>query len=153
MLTVMIAAIFLGQAPMMATAEPLPIDKAALDKIEKVELKVTEDGRSVTYSGIPLDALLKPGAPGANPMARTKALSDAVILVRGEDGYQAAVSAAAAAMDPKGERYFLALARDGKPLDAANGPSRLMIPGDPRHVRWVKGVASIHLVRLGKITP
>ena len=51
-------------------------------------------------------------------------------------------------MDPKGERFLLALARDGKPLGGGHGPVRLVIPGDPQRVRWVWMVASFHLVRL-----
>ena len=81
-------------------------------------------------------------------MAALRSLSDAVNLVRASDGYQAAVSAAAVAMDPKGERFLLALARDGKPLDEGQGPVRLVIPGDPQRVRWVRRIASCHLVRL-----
>jgi DMSO/TMAO reductase YedYZ molybdopterin-dependent catalytic subunit len=81
-------------------------------------------------------------------MAALRALSDAVILVKAADGYQTAVSAAAAAMDSKGERYLLALSRDGKPLDSRVGPVRLIVPGDPKHVRWVRAVTSLRLVRL-----
>ncbi len=71
-----------------------------------------------------------------------------MIVVRASDGYQAAVSAAEAAMDPKGERYLLALTRDGRPLGDGQGPVRLIVPGDPKRVRWVRMVASLHLVRL-----
>ena len=69
-------------------------------------------------------------------------------LVKASDGYQAAVSAAAVAMDPKGERYLLALRRDGQPLAKGQGPVRLIIPGDPQRVRWVRMVDSLRLVRL-----
>ena len=84
-------------------------------------------------------------------MAGLRMLSDAVILVRGADGYQAAVSAAAVAMDPKGLKFLLALDRDGKPLDKGQGPVRLIVPGDPKHARWVKDVASVRLVRLDRL--
>ena len=112
---------------------------------------MTEDGQVVTYSGVPLATILEAQAKNAGSMAGLRALSDAVILVRGTDGYQAAVSAAAVAMDPKGERYLLALTRDGKPLEAGQGPVRLIVPGDPKHVRWVKEVATVRLVRLDKL--
>jgi DMSO/TMAO reductase YedYZ molybdopterin-dependent catalytic subunit len=50
-------------------------------------------------------------------------------------------------MDPKGERYLLALKREGKPLGDKEGPVRLIVAGDPMHVRWVRMVSSLSLVR------
>ena len=84
-------------------------------------------------------------------MTGLKALSDAVILIRAADNYQVAYSAAAVAMDPKGERYLLATARDGKALDGDRAPARMIVPGDPKHARWIRGVSSIRLVRLDKL--
>jgi DMSO/TMAO reductase YedYZ molybdopterin-dependent catalytic subunit len=148
MFSILLAAAFLGQVSAGPTVkvEPLAFDPAKLADRDKVELKVKNGDRLEVYSGVPLASLL-PGKPDAG-MAGLRNLSDAVILVRGTDGYQAAVSAAAVAMDPKGERFLLATARDGKPLAESEGPARLVVPGDPKHVRWVKNIASIRLVRL-----
>lgn len=145
-----LAALLLAQAPLSGgvAVERLPFDPAKLEGLTKTEVRVTEDGHSVTYSGVALAGLLERRGKGTTTMAGLRALSDAVVLVRGTDGYQAAVSAAAVAMDPKGERYLIALARDGKPLDPGQGPVRLIVPADPKHARWVKNVASIRLVRL-----
>ena len=46
-------------------------------------------------------------------------------------------------MDPKGERYLLATARDGQVR-----PPQLIIPGDPQHARWVRDVVAVGLLRL-----
>jgi Oxidoreductase molybdopterin binding domain len=151
MLMSLIASLLLAQVPSPSTAEVLPFDPTKLEGLETVEIKVTEDGQTVTYSGIALASLLEKQVKGSTTMPGLRSLSDAVLLVRGSDGYQAAASAAAVAMDPKGGRYLLAIARNGKPLDKGQGPVRLIIPGDPKHVRWVKDVVKIRLVHLDKL--
>ncbi len=151
MLLTLIASLLLAQAPVAPTAEPLPFDPTKLEGFEKVEVKLTEDGQTVTYTGVALASLLEKQGKGSGTMPALRSLSDAVLLVRGSDGYQAAVSAAAVAMDPKGGRYLLATSRDGKPLEKGQGPVRLIVPGDPKHVRWVKEVVTIRLVHLDKL--
>jgi hypothetical protein len=92
--------------------------------------------------------VLKERLPGKGTMAELRALADSVILVKAADGYQAAISAAAVAMDPKGERFLLALRRDGQPLDKGQAPVRLVVPGDPQHIRWVRMISGLELVTL-----
>ena len=151
MMMALIASLILAQDPGPVTSERLPFDPTKLGELAKVERKVQEDGQVVVYSGVPLALILEKQAKGVGTMAGLRNLSDAVVLVRGSDGYQAAVSAAAVGMDPKGERYLLAVARDGQPLGGGQGPVRLIVPDDPKHVRWVKDVATIRLVRLDKL--
>jgi DMSO/TMAO reductase YedYZ molybdopterin-dependent catalytic subunit len=151
MLTALIASMILAQAPGPVTADLLPFDPAKLGRLEKVEVKVTEDGQAVTYSGVALATILESRVKNAGSMANLRSLSDAVLLVRGSDGYQAAISASAAAMDPKGERFLLAISRNGKSLLEGQGPVRLIVPGDPKHARWVKDVVAIRLVRLDRL--
>ena len=146
----LVVSMLIAQAPTSPASEVLPFDPSNLDGFEKVEVKVMEDGKSVTYSGVALASVLEKQVKGSGTMPGLRALSDAVVLIRGSDGYQASASAAAVAMDPKGERFLLAIARDGKPLEKGQGPVRLIVPGDPKHVRWVKDVAKIRLVCLDK---
>ena len=151
MIPALIASLILAQAPTPPGVDLLPFDPAKLEGLPRVECRVTEDGRAVTYTGVALATILDRGSKDAGTMPALRSLSDSVLLVRGADGYQAAVSAAEAAMDPKGERYLLAVARDGRPLAKGQGPVRLIVPGDPKHVRWVREVATIRLVRLNRL--
>src|SRR5262245_30895180 len=84
----------------------LPSDVAAWKRRPLTELRIRERDREIVYLGVPLCAVLgervKP-ASDAGAMKALRGLSDAVILVQAQDGYQAAYSAAAVAMDPKGE--------------------------------------------------
>ena len=147
MLSILLAFLILGVGePGPVTVELLPSKLEAFASMPKAEIKVESDGKTVTYSGVPLSSILDARDKPTPGMAGLRNLSDAVILVRGADGYQAAVSAAAVAMDPKGERYLLATSRDGQ-----SRPGRLIIPADPKHARWVRDVVAIRLVRLDQV--
>lgn len=140
----------LAQIP---TVEDLPFDPETLPDRPRVEVRVMEGGATSVYAGVPLRVVLEDRIKGPGKMAALRALADAVLLVRGADGYQAALSAAAVAMDEKGERFLLAEARDGEALGEDQGPVRLVVPGDPERVRWVRKVTSIALVRLKDVHP
>jgi hypothetical protein len=131
--------------------EPFPVDLPAWKKLKRAELEIIEDGKAVTYSGVPLRVVLNDALKGKPEMQALRDLSSAVLIVQATDDYQTAVSAAAVAMDKEGRRYLLAFERDGKALDERQGPVRLIIPGDEQHVRWVRMVSRIFLVRLPKL--
>jgi DMSO/TMAO reductase YedYZ molybdopterin-dependent catalytic subunit len=134
--------------PASVTVEALPIEPADWKALTRVEVRVMENGGPVVYSGVPLRVVLKGKLPDPITMGALRGLADAVLAVSASDGYQTAVSAAAVAMDSKGERFLLALERDGKPLGNEQGPVRLVVPGDPERVRWVRNVTGVDLVHL-----
>jgi hypothetical protein len=133
-----------------ATVEALPLDLATWKSRPQVEVRVPEDGKVAVYSGVPLRVVLESKLGGPNEMAALRNVSDAVLLVRATDNYRTAVSAVAVAMDKKGERYLLALTKDGQPLGENQGPIRLITTADPERVRWVRMVNGIDLIRLSK---
>lgn len=149
MIALVFASLVLGGAdPGPVTVELLPVRPEALAEMPRGQLKVEAEGQATSYSGVPLAALLAKRAKPVEGMPGLRELAGAVILVRGEDGYQAAVSAAAVAMDPKGERYLLSTSRDGQPRKP-----QLIIPGDPKRARWVRDIESVRLVRLDQVVP
>jgi hypothetical protein len=139
--------------PEAPQVEALSFDVSVLKKLDRIELRIMERGKPVVYAGVPLAVPLKAKLGDMTSMAALRSVSDAVLLVRARDGYQAAVSAIAVAMDGKGERYLLAFERDGQPLDEREGPVKLVIPTDPQHIRWVRMVSAIDLVRLKDLNP
>ncbi|WZO99781.1 molybdopterin-dependent oxidoreductase [Isosphaeraceae bacterium EP7] len=153
MFSLLLTTLLITAAPAEVRVEPLAFDINALKQRPRVELKVKEGDATVTYSGVPLAVVLEGQFKSARRMADLRALGDAVILIRGSDGYQAALGAAEAATDPKGERYLIAFERDGKPLDAKQGPAKLIIPAEAEHVRWVRMIDSLTLVRLSDLKP
>jgi DMSO/TMAO reductase YedYZ molybdopterin-dependent catalytic subunit len=46
---------------------------------------------------------------------------------------------------------ILALTQDGKPLSAADGPFRLVVPSEKRTVRWIKDVKMIYVLHADSI--
>ena len=147
MLAILITSRVLGAGePGPVTLEGLSSQPAALATMPRAELKIESDGKTTTYAGVPLAAILATRTQPIEGMPGLRDLSDAILLVRGTDGYQAAVSAAAVAMDPKGERYLLALSRDGE-----NRPPQLIVPGDPNRARWIRDIAAIRLARLNQV--
>jgi hypothetical protein len=97
-----------------------------------------------TYSGVPLiDLLASLGAPHGKDL-HGKGLSEYVVAT-GSDGYKAVL--ALAEVDPEfhpGD-VIVADAMDGKPLDAKNGPFKLVVTEDKRPARSVHSLVSIEL--------
>ncbi|WP_156254590.1 molybdopterin-dependent oxidoreductase, partial [Sandarakinorhabdus oryzae] len=71
-----------------------------------------------------------------------------LIVAEAADGYRVAFSLGE--IDGKlGNRAVLvATACDGKPLDIANGPLRLVVPGETRAARSVRQLKALRVVRL-----
>lgn len=137
--------------PVTVQVEVLKFDAQSLKKASTVEVKVKEKGVEAIYKGVPLRAVLSAHLDGkVVEMADLRNLVDAVLIVKATDGYQAAVSACEVAMDETGAKYLLAVEKDGKPLDAKQGPIKLVIPGDPKPIRAVRMVSGVDLVRMPK---
>lgn len=97
-----------------------------------------------TYSGVRVaDLLTKVDAPLGKDL-RGEAMADYVIAT-GSDGYKAVL--ALGEVDPSfhpGE-VIVADAMDGKPLDAHNGPLKLVVSEDKRPARCVRNLTTIEL--------
>ncbi len=97
-----------------------------------------------TYSGIRLADILKKFSVPLGSDLRGKALAN-YIIGTGSDGYKAVL--ALAEVDPSfhpGE-VLVADTMDGKPLDAHNGPLKLVVTEDKRPARSVRNLVSIEL--------
>ncbi|MBB6142063.1 hypothetical protein HNQ77_000001 [Silvibacterium bohemicum] len=108
-------------------------------KFHNVHTKAEE-----TYTGVPLiDLLASLGVPHGKDL-HGKPLSD-YIVATGSDGYKAVL--ALAELDPEfhpGD-VIVADAMDGKPLDATNGPFKLVVTEDKRPARSVHNLVLIEV--------
>jgi hypothetical protein len=70
------------------------------------------------------------------------------LLVEAADGYQVVI--ALPEMDPAftDKEILLAFLRDGKPLDAKEGPYRVVIPDEKRMARWVRQVTTLKIAEV-----
>jgi hypothetical protein len=101
-------------------------------------------GGGHTYTGAMVtDLLAEIGAP-SEVRLHGPAL-DQVVIVKGRDGFIAVLAIAETAMSFKGQPVILADEEDGKPLNDKEGPYRLVIGGEAKPPRSVRGVVEIEL--------
>jgi DMSO/TMAO reductase YedYZ molybdopterin-dependent catalytic subunit len=129
-------------------SKPLVMSDADLAAFGAQTVNVTDEkGNPASYSGVPVAAILaKAGAPlGKDLRGQYMAIG---VIAKASDGYE--VLFPLTEFDPAfGERAVLLVdRRDGKPLDAREGPLRLVVPGDKRHARWVRGITSLDVVKV-----
>ena len=97
-----------------------------------------------TYSGVRLaDLLRKIGAP-LGPDLHGTALANYVIGT-GSDGYKAVLALGEVDSSFHPGEVIVADTMDGKPLDAHNGPLKLVVTEDKRPARAVRNLVSIEL--------
>jgi len=123
------------------------VSAAEFAALPHVKVHVTQHDQSHDFEGVPLGALVaRVGADVSQPL-NGKDLS-AAIRVTAVDGYQ--VVLALSEIDPATRRAQVLLAdRDGgKPLDAANGPYRLVVSDDIRPARSARQIQKIEVVDL-----
>lgn len=127
-------------------ATPLQLDAAALAKLPRQRVEASAHGVTGVWEGVALvDLLRAAGAPVGD--ALRGANLRLYVRIRAADGYR--VVYALAELDPgfREATVILADRRDGKPLDAKEGPFRIVAAGEKRPGRWVRNVTAIDLLR------
>lgn len=126
---------------------PLELTAAEIARLPRQTVRVKDhDGKESEYEGVPLVEMLKAAGVKFGDDLRGPALAT-YLLVEAADGYR--VVFALPELDPASTDRAILVAdrRDGKPLDAKEGPMRIVIPDEKRHSRWVRQVISLQLKR------
>jgi hypothetical protein len=97
-----------------------------------------------TYSGVPVTDLLAKYGPPTGKDLHGKPLSD-YLVVTGSDGYKAVLSLAETDPSFHPGDVIVADTLNGKPLDAKEGPFKLVVTEDKRPARCVHNLVSIEL--------
>jgi len=124
------------------TGPPAVVDAAAIRAMPHGTVNAAIHGLSGAYGGVPLTLLLaRVNAPRGETL-RGPAMGE-VVVVKACDGYR--VVLALADIDPafRDQTAILADRVDGHPLDAHEGPFRLIVEGDKRAARSARCVTSI----------
>lgn len=124
----------------------LTLEAADLRALPQETLTVDDHGAPRTFTGAQLGAVLdKLGAPHGEAL-RGEALGY-VIVATASDGYKVALSLSE--IDPAlGDRHVIvADSEDGKPLDATEGPYRLVVKDSKRMARSARNLVSLELKR------
>jgi hypothetical protein len=121
------------------------VGAADLAKLPHVSATVSSHNVSGTYRGVSLGDLLRLVDRPAGENLRGKALATA-ISVDAADGYRVVFALAEVDSGYTNKVIFLADAKNGAPLDTAEGPFRVIVPDEKRPARWAKKVIRIRLV-------
>jgi DMSO/TMAO reductase YedYZ molybdopterin-dependent catalytic subunit len=121
-----------------------------LAKLPRRSLKATDHGGiDATYEGVPLSEMLK-----AAEVTIGKQLKGALVanclLVEAADGYRAVFSLPEVDPELSDNIVLLADKKDGKALDAKEGPYRLIVPREKLFMRWVRQVTAISVQPVAK---
>ena len=130
-------------------AKPVPLDANTLAELPRQSAVLEDHGKQVRYEGVLLhDVLVRSGVDFGKGL-RGKQLSTYVMGI-GNDGYR--VVYALADFDPSITNAAIIVAdkRDGKPLDANEGPLRIVVPQDKRPARSVRLLKQIEVVQVNK---
>ena len=109
-----------------------------------VDVQEPHHGEMQHYEGVRLsDLLAKVGLPlGDKLRGRAMAM---YVLAEASDGY--AVVYSVAELDPAmtGNRMIVADRMNGKPLEAKEGPFKIVVPGDKRPARWIRMLTALQV--------
>jgi hypothetical protein len=131
--------------PAAAPALPLhiTIDATTLRGLPVQTLDAAgEHAGTAHYSGVSLrDLLTRAGIPTGHDL-NGKGMQT-IVVIDASDGYRVAFSLSE--LDPSFTDRIVLIAdhRDGALLPAREGPYRLVVPGEKREGRWVRGVTGI----------
>jgi hypothetical protein len=115
----------------------------ALGKLPRLSVKVKDHrGNPATYEGVALGEVLRSAGVTLGKDLRGPLLAN-YLLVEAGDGYRVVFALPEVDPDMTHKVVLLADRKDGKQLDAKEGPYRVVVPDDKRNMRWVKQVVRI----------
>ena len=126
---------------------PLKLSAADLGKLPRTTLRSKDhDGKESEFEGSPLVEVLKLAGVKFGEGLRGKNLA-LYLVVEASDGYRAVY--ALPELDPAYTEKVIMLVdkRDGKALDAKEGPLRIVVPEEKMHARWVRQVTGLVIRR------
>jgi hypothetical protein len=126
-----------------ATGRNLVFKEPELAQFPRVSAKVVDEkGRHAVYEGVPVAEILgRVGAPLGRDL-RGKGM-DLYLLVTASDGYRVVFALPELDSGFTDRLVLLADHRDGKSLSPAEGPFRIVVPGEKRHARWIRNVIEL----------
>jgi hypothetical protein len=129
-----------GAVKAPAAWAPEALLKAFAADVREVEYPLY--GKPAKSRAVPLWRLVAAAGPKVVPGRKNHLLAFAV-TARAEDGYAVTFGVGELHPDHAAADVWVILDRDGGPLPADERPVRLVVPGDKKLARWVKGVTRL----------
>jgi hypothetical protein len=123
----------------------------AFGKLPRQTVKTNDPaGTPATYEGVSLAEVLRAAGVTLGKDLKGPLLANCLV-VQAADGYRVVFSLPEIDPDITDHVVLLADRKDGKPLDAKEGPYRLVVPHDKRHMRWVRQVTKVAVQTVDEI--
>ena len=121
------------------------LSRADIEALPRVKVTTGAPSASATFEGVALKAVLEKTGAGFGETMKGKRMTS-YLLVEAADGYRVVI--ALPEIDPAftDKQVILAFLKDGKPLDAKEGPYRIVIPDEKRMARWVRQVTTLKIM-------
>jgi hypothetical protein len=125
--------------------KPVVLNRSDLESLPRVKTTAGSSSQTAQYEGVALRTVLEKAGVSFGDSLRGKRLASCV-LVEAADDYK--VVFALPELDPAftDKQVVLAFLKDGKPLDAKEGPYRIVVPEESRMARWVRQVKTLKIV-------
>jgi hypothetical protein len=119
--------------------------RADIEALPRVKVTAGASSSSAAYDGVSLNSVMEKAGVGLGETMKGKRTAS-YLIVEAADGYR--VVFALPEIDPAfgDKRVVLAFLKDGKPLDAKEGPYRIVVPDEKRMARWVRQVTTLKIV-------
>jgi hypothetical protein len=126
-------------------AKPVVLTRADLESLPHSKVSVDNSGQTAIFEGVGLRIVLEKAGVTFGDSLRGKRLAS-YLLTQAADDYK--VVFALPELDPafNDKQIVLAFLKDGKPLDAKEGPYRIVIPDEKRMSRWIRQVTMLKIV-------
>jgi hypothetical protein len=121
------------------------VTAAQIESLLHVTVEMNDHDKPARFEGVPLSALLSIAGIQFGDTMRGPRMTE-VLLVEAADGYKVVFALAELDSAFATREIILANKRDGKPLDAKEGPFRIVAPGDKRPARWIRQVTTLRVI-------
>ena len=118
---------------------------AQISGLPHVTISTKDHDTPAQFEGVLVSAVLSLAGVQLGNTLRGPRLAEA-LLVEAADKYQVVFALPELDPDFSSREILLADKRDGKPLDAKEGPWRIVAPGDKRPARWIRQVTSFKII-------
>ncbi len=117
---------------------------ADLKALPRAKATFTAHGKPITYEGALLNAALKQAGVVSGDRLMGRYLNQ-VVVAKGSDGFTATYSLGETDPIYRANPVIIADSKDGQPLDAKEGPYRLVVDGDLRPGRSPRMLVSVEV--------
>ncbi len=130
-----------------ADGKQVVLARADIEGLPHVKVQASAHEISAVFEGVAVRSILEKAGVGFGDALRGKQMS-LCLLAEAADNYKIAI--ALPEMDPAftDKQIILAFSKDGKPLDAKEGPYRIVFPDEKRPARWIRQVTTLKIVNV-----